>query len=75
MNEIIEYRGEKIEIIGNGYLYEGLLWPKLISVHTFIDNELDGTKKSITFENDYFPKPPPPKFYWPPPNLPKDENP
>ncbi len=68
MNEFIEYRGEKIEILGRGYLYEGLLWPKLISVHALIDNKLDGTKKEVLFENDYFPKTKPPKMNWFPPH-------
>lgn len=63
--EEIEYRGEKITLVGHGYMYGGLLWPNLAGLHNFIDNKLDGTKKGI-FVVDYFPKRKPPKIKWNP---------
>jgi hypothetical protein len=64
--EAINYRGEKIVIMGNGYSYASILWPKLAMVHAYIDNKLDGTKKDIIGIQDYFDNPKPPKIKWKP---------
>lgn len=47
MKDSIEYRGQKIEILGKGYFYNGWGFPTLAMVHQYIDNQLDGTKKDI----------------------------
>lgn len=59
--DTITYRKEEIKLVGNGYMYGGLLWPNLAGLHNFIDNKLDGTKKGI-FVDDYFPKRNPPNI-------------
>jgi hypothetical protein len=60
--EIITYRGKEITIMGNGYCYFGMLWPKLAMVHQAIDNELDGTKKDILGQAYPFEEKEPPKI-------------
>lgn len=56
MRESITYRGEKIEIMGKGYLYDNMAWPNLKALHNYIDAKLDGGKANI-LTDDYFPKP------------------
>lgn len=40
----MKYRGEKIEKLGQGFVYDGMAWPQLGLLHDYIDFKFDKKK-------------------------------